>query len=450
MLNRVLSVMAFVAVSSYECCGLRLGLVSDTHYDPGYGTSRAYRNCGDRSAKYGKAGCDSPAALVTSLERDMRGQSIDTVILAGDIQRHKFGEGGFTIDETFGFVLRSAAQVPQSSVFVTGANVTVSLGNNDMVPNYYFDIEKQNEYLIQEYKTMRASGTLDESEKGTFLKCGYYLRKVSSRLRIIVLNTILWCHCSKAPIPDSVADPCGQMNFLRKSLEEASLSNARVIILSHVPPYVDLWKVLKRGSFASAQEDMYWKPVFQERYHDIVSEYNAIVVAQLFGHTHKFFYQVVKSKMVSFVIPALTPLYANVPSYLIADVDHITMKINSMRQRFIINGEWRDGDSLESLLGHPNNPRALSLSASRLKSDDALWKNWSRLHSGGILVKGLFPKGECDAWCRRVVSCSMTNSAWKDIKFCVHGETGTSAAGIHFAVALLGVPVFPLLLLTCL
>ncbi|CBH10389.1 hypothetical protein, conserved [Trypanosoma brucei gambiense DAL972] len=455
MLDALPLLLVFAAVSLCGGSALRVGLVSDPHYDPGYGTSKAYDSCHKPAPKYGRMGCDAPKALITSFQQDMEAQAPHVVIVNGDAQRHKFSKSGFSINDTFGFVVRAAVKTVQSGeTGEFGLGVAVSLGNNDMVPNYHFDAFKQESFTLKQEEILVENGLLAEDQRKSFRECGYYQRVVSPRLRIIVLNTVLWCFCNKVPIPDTVVDPCHQMKFLESSLEDAKKENAKVIIISHVPPYIDVWGVLSRGAFGSVEKDMYWKPSFQERYHALVAKHASVVVSQIFGHIHHFLYQVAGPDIMSFTIPSLTPLYGNVPSYFIAELDDVTMKLKSLRHHYLDKTTWRRAPDVESTVGNLSSTEALTAFATKFRVNSFLWRRWIRLRSGGGKASGkLFPKGTCNTWCRNLISCTMTRVKWEDIKSCTEGSRGGKADSatekLPAVAAMLLFAYYSLFLLAC-
>lgn len=88
-------------------------------------------------------------------------------------------------------------------------------------------------------------------------KCGYYSRYVSTSLKVIVLHNLVWSYLIKPPISDTESDPCGQFAFLESELAESNSTQQKVIILGHIPPTPDIFKITSNGDFSSLEKDMY-------------------------------------------------------------------------------------------------------------------------------------------------------------------------------------------------
>ncbi|KAG8343526.1 hypothetical protein TRVL_05650 [Trypanosoma vivax] len=416
-----------------------LTLISDTHYDPLYGQAKGYGACTAPSPPLGRPGCDTPPGLLESLCTDIKNNARHHTILTGDVQRHKFNVSGLSISDTFGPIcakLNEALAVNEEKYPM----VSVAIGNNDLVPNYYLNISEENKYLKQEADVMVSYKVLLETESNQFKKCGYYSRELSSKLRVIVLNTIAWCYCNQAHIPDTVKDPCGQMQFLRDQLRNAKGAGAKVIIISHVPPYINVWSVLKNKKFRSIDKDMYWKPWFQKEYNELMKDYETTVALQFFGHVHLFSLQALENGVKSIIIPAVTPVYSNHPNYLIATVDDTTMKPTTIRQRFLENGTWHEGTHLEDTFGNLSDSASLHKSIRQLLTDDESWNKFLNHRAGGRAVRPLFPHKVCDTWCRHVVVCSMFKSTYEEIQECVNpgkGNHDRSPRGLALVTLLL-------------
>ncbi|EKF33617.1 hypothetical protein MOQ_002509, partial [Trypanosoma cruzi marinkellei] len=209
--------------------------------------------------------------------------------------------------------------------------------------------------------------------------------------------------------------------FLTIELETARRANAKVIIMSHIPPMSDIWKVLENRNFTSVSEDMYWKPVYQERFNRLMREYSDTVTVQLYGHTHLFYFQALSEGVPFFIVPAISPLFGNAPSYFIAQLDDESLSLKSLTQRYF-DEKWTTGVRVEDLFGDLTDTASLRASAMRLVTDDALWAKYVKLRAGGVGGEKRFPGGECDSWCRKVIACNMVSNVWDDIRACVEAK----------------------------
>ncbi|KEG05883.1 beta-fructofuranosidase-like protein [Trypanosoma grayi] len=405
-----------------RCGALQVSLLSDTHYDPAYGQPNGYGKCVVESPALGVPGCDAPPDLITSVCADMSAQSSAYMFMAGDLQRHQFDESGLTLNDTIGTLTENLAAVNTSGT-IEGPRVAIAMGNNDMVPNYYLDaINGRNEFLKDEADIMEKNDLLLPEEAQQFVKCAYYLRTVSPTVRLIVLHTLVWCYSISPAIPDDETDPCGQFDFLNTQLADARKAGAKVIIMSHIPPYINVWGVLDARDFHSIRKDMYWKPVYQQRFNNLMKEYSDTVRVQLYGHTHLFSFQVLPGGVPSFIIPAITPVYGNNPSYFISEFDDNDWSLRSLAQRFLSNTTWSNGLRVEDVFGSLSDTAALQETTHRLLTDDDLWTRFIILRAGGVENHALFPGGACDWWCRKLSVCSMQFATWDELVVCVRQD----------------------------
>ncbi|EKF28798.1 hypothetical protein MOQ_006927, partial [Trypanosoma cruzi marinkellei] len=194
------------------CRGMQVNFASDIHYDPFYGKPGAVgKDCESASLPLVRRGCESSAGFVTSFTSDMAARQSACTIVTGDLQRHDYPTLETTITATFGFVIEKLAAVLPNKTPSGSPSVVVALGNNDVVPDYFFDIAKLPSLVIlEEASVMLKNGVLEADEAQQFKRCGYYLRAFSPTFRVIVLHTLLWSYSIEPPIPAGEEDPCGQ------------------------------------------------------------------------------------------------------------------------------------------------------------------------------------------------------------------------------------------------
>ncbi|KAH9577205.1 Calcineurin-like phosphoesterase domain [Trypanosoma melophagium] len=425
------------------CSAVQVNFISDTHYDPAYGAANAHGPCVDASSPaLGASGCDAPKELITSLCTDMTTQNSVYTYLAGDLQRHHFDSSGLSLNDTFGFLSQRLNAV-HSNKEDGSPKVVASMGNNDMVPNYSFNLtEGSNGFLMKESEILQRNDLLGKGEAKSFEKCAYYLRIVSPTLRVIVLHTLVWCFSLRPSIPDDERDPCGQFEFLTTQLEEARKAKSKVIILSHIPPYINTWGVLAAKSLRSVEDDMYWKPMYQKRYNSLMKNFSDTITLQLYGHTHLFSLQALENGVPSYIIPAVTPIYKNIPSYMIAQLDDTAWSLKSLMQRYLSNSTWSNGLRVEDIFGDLSSISSIRKAAKQLTTDNDMWAKYVTLHAGGIENHALFPNGKCDSWCQKLCSCSMISETWEDIQSCMKEEKEKKGSqGLTIALVVLGVVV---------
>jgi len=339
--------------------------LSDVHYDPYYATSQAFKTsfyehirCNSVDAQaLGQYGCDSPTALVHSaLEYAVNityGKEPTFIIISGDSVRHgvdllftggDFNEGGearYNDKNSSNSAVEQAAHSPwhKQAMDTAGdivnelvsmvqlafpsSEIILSLGNNDVVPDYYLQLfEDGNENdgdvsftettLLPEdsgmlgvlFNALTSTGSahsndnttattstrlLEEqsdnetimepiliaSDQSTFLRGGYYSRQIhNGAITILSINTVLYSS-NFGPQPNNVDDPGHQFKWMRAVLSNCRELGTQAIIVGHIAPGV--------GSFRHTQ---LWQTQYIQTYYDIVQEYDEVITGQLFGHIH--------------------------------------------------------------------------------------------------------------------------------------------------------------------
>ena len=391
------------------------------------------------------------------------------------------------------------------------SKVAAALGNNDLQPDYYFAYDKDSssasskmsnqEKLMKSFSSnmqnisiLESTASAGQGEGGSssssktsstttitqFEKCGFYKRTLNQeKLVIIVLNSLLWSAALEPKVGPKGTDPCGQFHFLESALEAVALQQAqgwRTYIVGHIPPIINTWQVLTTGHAPNSTVDKwthFWTEYFIQRYQDLLLQYRHVISAQFYGHTHKFtfvgasHFNDTKTKRSSsssdadgwlpplFVIPALSPVFYNSPSYLVATIDQKTKEVLDLKQRSfdLIAKTWSAGGVTQgdvppvdddgfraTIFGRPTRRGVApsSLPPSPISSSDiafagckmllnfsdemndltlatssqsSWWRQYLEVYNGGIQGKGnpfvALPGGHCEsATCRRVFSCA--------------------------------------------
>lgn len=398
---------------------------SDFHFDPHYSTSQAFAasyyrdsNCQDSNAPpLGGYGCDSPRGLVTAalehavnLTSSAAGASKPAfVIVSGDSIRHGvdqlFAGGDFhegseakndnstnstsVVDQAVNSAYHTLAMEEAGAILGDLVNmvqvafpeleVIVSLGNNDVVPDYYLQLMEDDDDDDGEDITMLGSSSfattltpesagmlgviynalsrqdannsttplageqttdngtskqktiLTTNDKDTFLRGGYYSRTFhNNTLTVLSLNTVLYSgYIQPAPSKKNGDDPGRQFAWMRMMLSDCRERGTEAIIVGHIPPAV--------GSFRHTQ---LWKEDYIQTYYEIVKEFDNLITAQLFGHLHSdefrvgladdessssdttANYSMIPSMTTPILLgPSITPLHGNDPSFRLVKYD---------------------------------------------------------------------------------------------------------------------------------
>jgi hypothetical protein len=358
--------------------------------------------------------------------------------MSGDWLRHNFSILGKERAVPAFSALAQLLSTVHGQVFAL-PNFQGALGNNDFIPDYHFDLSKPAHPLLQNQSHVLGNlSLLQPSEVDIFGKCGYYAREAESGLLIIVLNTVLWCLFLDPPLSVEHLDPCGQFRFLEQQLIDARMKSLKVHINAHIPPGINLYGALQQGLSASYPEIMYWRDDFVSRYSALLKQFRDVVAVQWFGHTHQFSFLAMSESFgddgpPGFVVPSITPLFGNNPSYLVASVDTETWALHRLQQRSLSEEtlQWEWGPlSINAVLGiGPDglgSNKRLREAALTLATNNTRWEQFNLIHDGGFPRTHIWPFGDCDTKCRRLVACSMVYLSLDEIRKCTQ-QTPPSA-----------------------
>ena len=405
--------------------------LSDLHYDPYYGTSLAYghKQCqqesssssSSSSSSYGQIGCDSPQVLIETILQHVKNvtsssscSSIDFVVITGDLSRH--GNDGISntpMNDTqsilynvshllSNYLLSNDDDTSDVSVDCNDENVQQnnktnstttttklviipSIGNNDVTPDYYIDIQHPTSMLQMIYNGMSpilplqppssssASASSSSSSstvaattsESTMKRGGYLAYNVTNQLTILSINTVIYStkHMPLLQLPD---DPLDQFVWLKQQLDIAKHSNRKVYIVGHIPPAI--------GSYRHAQ---FWHDKYLNQYYDILDTYydddDKVIVGQLFGHIHSDEFRLIQRQGSKrsigstttttttttttatryypiYLAPSITPIYGSNPSFRI--VEYRTTTATTTKNSNNVVGELLNYDTYYMNLLH--------------------------------------------------------------------------------------------------
>ena len=345
---------------------------SDVHYDPYYATKNAFRAgynskavCSSTSIpSMGSVGCDAPKALVDSALAYATevAASPSFIVLSGDSIRHDVDMLYASTDhEGSENRVKSEVQIAAHSDYHTDAmkeageiikelvalfddafpdvEIIFSIGNNDLVPDYYLQLptNSSNLSLASEDSGMlgiihnalrgndeessnynqlgaqrKSRSLLSAEDSSMFLKGGYYSRDLPDGITILSVNTVLYSSFF-GPEPINADDPGEQFAWMRSTLMNIrEKGNSQAIVVGHISPAM--------GSFRHSQ---LWKEKYINAYYEIIQEFDDVIVGQLFGHLHSDEFRVgtgtsgIPSSLSTPLLLAgsLTPVHGNNPSF---------------------------------------------------------------------------------------------------------------------------------------
>ncbi|EGD73688.1 hypothetical protein PTSG_05396 [Salpingoeca rosetta] len=402
--------------------------LSDLHVDPYYGTSDAFGGCTSpqQSPVLGAFGCDSPWALVQQAIAQAKATlpDPDFVLVTGDFSRHDNDK----VPQPFEMLHALMHNVSEllSTTFPgthtlhaplteAHAEVAISLGNNDVIPDYFLDTTKPDSKLLS-LVADAFNSTLTPSELASVRKGGYLMRAVSDTLRLISLNTVIY---SPYHVPDSASahDPLGQFEWLKQQLRDARQANAAVYIVGHIPPTL--------GSYDKKQN---WRTDRITQYNMLLSEFEDVVKAQLFGHLHSDEFRIPHeaARVVPLLIaPSVTPVYRNNPSLRIVTYDRGSGTIVDHHTRYVDVHHpeygWRDLYSFASQYGVSDlTAKSLNATVTKMANKPAVMHDF--LH---VLRQGV-DQGDCNDECTKEWICLFRAANKTAYQSCIdHSSSGS-------------------------
>lgn len=228
--------------------------------------------------------CDAPLSLVNGILKamHMKEPEPDFIVWTGDNAPH------VTPEPSYQYITNVTSMVYSKLMqYFPNTPIVSALGNHDSSPSddYKPSSPDSNEsQYYQYYHNGRFNESVGETEKNTFLKCGYYTKIFPLKdveLKFIVLNTNLY-YSNKEKITEE--DPCGQLEWLEDELTNRTGDNQKVFIVAHVPP-----GVLERNTsitfFNSPPE---YSEQIEKRFLSLVVKPNlhSKIHAHLYGHIH--------------------------------------------------------------------------------------------------------------------------------------------------------------------
>ena len=182
---------------------------------------------------------------------------------------------------------------------------------------------------------------------------------------------------------------------------------------------MNAYDVLNEGFNTS--EPVYFQDAFTIRYAEVVSNYSAVIIAQLYGHTHKFAFLADRDMAVpAFIAPAISPIFENNPSYLVVTLDAASLDLVDIQQHYLATNKtaWVSGQTLRSILGIPQlTVDAMRRSATELFTNDSMWKELVLAYGGGITTNA-FPVSVCGVQCRATFCCSLLETRLSRLEAC--------------------------------
>ena len=306
----------------------KFGIISDIHLDLQQNSTSCQMWNGKYwthyQSVYGSTGCDTrynfAAITVDSFSEMLNGVgNVDLIFCLGDFVNHY----------TTNYVANGNLISNTTDLFQTKLTVPIysTIGNNDMPEDY---LQPNNASQFYENLWERISSMMNASSdslakhsaRETYVTGGYYTLEHSKNLQIISLNSVTFS--IKSNVNSSFA--MQQLQWLSQVLADAKINKRAVVIIGHVCPSLSLYQI----SSIKSNRTMMWKEEYILKYNEIVSSFTDVIKFSLFSHHHAnlwFVKEIQNQKSTPsyvsyYVIPSVSPIYENEPSYAIGIVDN--------------------------------------------------------------------------------------------------------------------------------
>jgi len=308
-------------------------------------------------------GIDTPFALLTSsLKAEQAAQPHPAfVTISGDLLVHKFdcrfqqlapkatgADYSAFAAKTVEFVtLQLHAAFPQSPVYF-------ALGNNDSgCGDYKEDIDSK--FLQADAQSFAADvdKANTRSVLNEFSKEGDYNAMLPApfhRTRLIVLQDIFeskrYTACSGEK---NTRAESAQISWLRTQLNTARARQEHVWIMAHIPPGVDAYTTITgSGDVCGGKPPEMF--LDSSAFADAITDFPDVIRLVLLGHTHNDEMRIFSSahgKVPGKLVPSITPVNGNNPSFTIAQVDPktdtlIDYAVTSANNQTGIDTKWSE------------------------------------------------------------------------------------------------------------
>jgi len=406
-------------------CSAELGYffhMSDTHmqsdYKPGSSVDKGCYEGTGKAGKFGDYDCRAPhsvehtamAHIPSYAPSECSGKNPMFILWTGDAGARRFGVFSKEVIE---WEMENITHELASLQKLFKGNVPIYpvIGNHDSYPQHQFPPTGS---WVYETAAKLWKQFLPDDAITTLKKGGYYTLKITSGLRLIVLNTVIYYH-QNTQTSTKEKDPGGQIAWLRKELAAAEKNKEVVYIASHIPP----------GPTSDPMHTEFMKPFV-----DGMRGYNHIIRGSFWGHLHVDKWQLLgntSSGSSDFHVAHLAStlgtktgknpsfrryIFDSAKDYNIQDWTTYYMDLPASNKAGKIS--WNTLYSAKSSLGI-SDASASSMKAltEKLKSDSSLFEKVYKHQRAGA------PIGSCDAKCKKEFICLMLHAYPEEYKKCI-------------------------------
>lgn len=298
-------------------------------------------------------GTDTTNTLFESALAAMRAQSSSAAFMtvSGDLMAHQFDckyktllpqarerdYRAFTKKTLIYIQLRLHEAFPKIPIYI-------ALGNNDSDCGDY-RLDANSRFLEdegEEISTLLLSEDRKSAQK-EFASVGYYSAHLPASMhgaRLLVLDDLFmskdYTTCSGKQNDDGSST---QLQWLQKELENARAQNEKVWVMTHIPTGVNIHATVVKGKdiCAGKKPSMF---LSSDALTELLLRYSDVIPLVIFGHTHMDEWRLLQTeddsgntekKIAAKLVPSITPVHGNHPSFTIAQIDPSTAELKDYR-----------------------------------------------------------------------------------------------------------------------
>jgi hypothetical protein len=359
------------------------------------------------------AGHDTNAALFASAIRAM--QRTDphppVVVVTGDLLAH-----GIDPQAATATAVRVARQLgaafPQAQFVLALGNNDSACGDYALAPGARFLRD-----VAAAWAPLVNRGGAAPDFVRTFVRDGFYTARLpETGLRAVVVDDVFWSPRYRAGCGAAGNVATAEMTELAAAVRRAP---GPVWVLFHIPPGVDAFSTVQVSKGLAIVP--FLAPALRDRMLAVLASAPGKIVLAVGAHTHRFAYRIVAAAgarpVPLLLVPAISPVYGNAPSFLTANVDTGGTP-RDVEEYSYRGGAWHDTGGLRELGVRAFTGPQLLAAQARLARDPQARAAFARLYGGG-------GRPEIDASNWRAYWCAATAFATATYRACA-GSGGVS------------------------
>jgi sphingomyelin phosphodiesterase acid-like 3 len=256
------------------------------------------------------------------------------ILISGDFLAHDFrrefnAAASDHSDAAYRIFVRKTMQFLSRQLEQTFPATTIlpALGNNDEECGDY-ELQPRGPFLADTLPMIRrlVSDAVGPGFDSTWQTYGNYSAQAGG-IRVLSVNTnFLSVNYRNACGSPADGDPgAATLAWLEKELAAAKAAREHVWLIYHVPPGIDGYATLQRGSCPGGMVPM-WAPAYAEAFAALMQRYSGVVAASFGGHTHMDDFRLLGDDGggrygFALITPAVSPIFGQNPAFRIVAYD---------------------------------------------------------------------------------------------------------------------------------